>query len=213
MFQGNRTTPLQNRVTPLGEIVAVQARGTFMGNRGVLHDADKNLGAARWRHTHWVTCLLSYHGRRRTLMTPHRYTELFFLDEAVALAAGHRPCGECRRERYRAYMGLWDAQCGDLAPARPKDIDRALHAARIDANTKRQVRFEAAIATLPDGTFIIRNEAPMLVRGDKLFAYTPAGYAAPQPRPGRETVTVLTPEPNVRILRAGYGPQIHPSAC
>ena len=204
--------PLQNRVTPLGEIVAEQARGTFMGNRGVLHDVDKKLGRARWRHTHWVTCLLSFHGRRRAVMTPDRYTELFFLDEAVALAAGHRPCGECRRERYRAYMNLWETHCGDLAPARPKDVDRALHAARIDRATKRQVRFEADVATLPDGAYIMFNETPTLVRGDMLFPYAPAGYAAPQPRTDRTVVTVLTPEPSLRILRAGYAPQIHRSA-
>lgn len=204
--------PLQNRVTPLGEFVATQARGTLMGNRGILHDERKMLGRARWRHNNWVTCLLSFHARRRSVMTPGRYTELFFLDEAVALAAGHRPCGECRRARYRAYLDLWAASCADLAPAKPKDIDRALQAARIDATTKTQRRVSHEIDGLPDGAFILQGDTPMLVQGIRLFPYTPAGYGPAAPRPDHGSVTVLTPEPSLRILRAGYGPAIHPSA-
>ena len=142
---------LQNRVTPFGEIVAVIARGTMMGNRGVLHDESKRLGRARWKHANWVNCVLNFRGRRRTLMTPRRYTELFFLDEAVALAAGHRPCGECRRERYRAYMDLWATACSDLSPATPKEVDRALHRARIDPATRGQRRYQAMIDALPMG--------------------------------------------------------------
>ncbi len=203
--------PLQNRVTPLGEIVATQARGTFMGNRGILHDEHKRLGRARWRHNNWVTCLLSFHGRRRAVMTPGRYTELFFLDEAVALAAGHRPCGECRRECYRAYLDLWAAHCADLAPAKPKEIDRALQAARIDAKTKMQRRILREIDALPDGAFILQGNTPMLVQGTRLFSYTPAGYGSATPRPTHGMVTVLTPEPSLRVMCAGYAPTIHPS--
>jgi hypothetical protein len=200
--------PLQNRVTPFGEIIATPARGTMMGNRGVLHDEHRQLGMARWRHNNWVNCLLSFHGRRRTVMTPDRYTELFFLDEAVALAAGHRPCGECRRERYRAYMDLWTQVCADLAPARPKDVDRALQRARVDPQTKRQRRYQAPLDDLPNGTFVTCDDIAYLVRDALLFPYDPAGYGAPIERAKDVNVTVLTPEPTVRILRAGYRPMV-----
>ncbi len=200
--------PLQNRVTPFGEIVATAARGTMMGNRGVLHDEHKRLGRARWKHNNWVNCILSFHGRRRTLMSPNRYTELFFLDEAVALAAGHRPCGECRRERYRAYMDLWAAHCADLGPATPKDVDRALQRARIDPATRTQRRYQAALDTLPDGTFIALDGTAYLIQGRRLLAYNPAGYGAALERPQGIDVTVLTPESTVRILAAGYRPAV-----
>jgi hypothetical protein len=197
---------LQNRVTPFGEIIATPARGTMMGNRGVLHDENKRLGRARWKHNNWVNCVLSFRGRRRTIMTPNRYTELFFLDEAVALAAGHRPCGECRRERYRAYMDLWAAHCADLGPATPKDVDRALQRARIDPTVKGQRRYEAALDGLPDGAFIALGQTAFLIQGDLLRPYDPSGYGPAAARPRGTTVTVLTPEPTIRILRAGYRP-------
>ena len=196
--------PLQNRVTPFGEIVAIPERGTMMGNRGILHDDDKRLGRKRWAHNNWVNCVLSFHGRRRTIMTPGRYTELFFLDEAVALAAGHRPCGECRRERYRTYMELWAAHCADLGPATPKDVDRALQRARIDPKTKGQLRYETALDDLPDGTFIALDDIACLVQGTRLLPYDPGGYGPALQRPNGITVNVLTPEPTVRILGAGY---------
>ena len=196
--------PLQNRVTPFGEIVATPARGTIMGNRGILHDEHKRLGRKRWAHNNWVNCVLSFHGRRRTVMTPGRYTELFFLDEAVALAAGHRPCGECRRERYRAYMDLWAAHCADLSPATPKEVDRALQRARIDPTTKAQRRYEAALDGLPDGAFVALGDTAFVVQRDHLLPYDPIGYGPAIDRPRGAMVAVLTPEPTVRILGAGY---------
>jgi len=196
--------PLQNRVTPFGEIVATPERGTMMGNRGILHDEHKQLGRARWRHANWVNCVLSFHDRRRVVMTPGRYTELFFLDEAVALAAGHRPCGECQRERYRAYMDLWATQCADLGPATPKTVDRALHRARIDAHTRSQQRFFAPFKTLPDGAFVAIDDTAYLVQGSELRPYSPGGYGPAIARPAGGEALVLTPEPTVRILRAGY---------
>jgi hypothetical protein len=196
--------PLQNRVTPFGEIIATSARGAMMGNRGVLHDENKRLGRARWKHNNWVNCVLSFHGRRRTIMTPSRYTELFFLDEAVALAAGHRPCGECRRQHYRAYMDLWAAHCADLGPATPKEVDRALQRARIDPKTKGQRRYAAALDALPDGAFIALGDTAFLVQRDHLLPYDPEGYGPAIERPRGATVCVLTPEPTVRILGAGY---------
>lgn len=200
--------PLQNRVTPTGEIIATNARGTMMGNRGILHDENKRLGRARWRHNNWVNCVLEFHGRHRTVMTPGRYTELFFLDEAVALAAGHRPCGECRREHYRAYMDLWARHCADLAPATPKEVDRALQRARIDPATRSQRRHEAPLATVPDGAFIELGEAAFLVQGSQLLPYSPSGYGPAIIRQTAISATILTPEPTVRILRAGYKPSV-----
>lgn len=195
--------PLPNRVLPTGEITADPARGLFMGNRGILHDAEGRLGPARWRHPHWIICLTAIRGRRRPLMAPGTYTELFFLDEAVALSAGHRPCAECRRAAYdafRAAIGI------DRAP----EIDRVLHAARVTRD-RRQMRHRARAGDLPDGTFVLIDHAPCLIRGGAALPFAPAGYGAPRPRPDRE-VTVLTPVPAVAALRAGYAPVLHPSA-
>jgi len=200
---------LHNRVTPFGEIIATPARGTMMGNRGILHDENKTLGRKRWAHNNWVNCVLSFHDRRRTIMTLGRYTELFFLDEAVALAAGHRPCGECRRGRYRAYMDLWAATCADLGPATPKDVDRALQRARVDPKTRSQRRYDAALDSLPDGAFIALDETAYLIHGNSLLPYDPQGYGRAIARRHGTLVTVLTPEPTVRILAAGYRPTVH----
>ena len=127
--------PLQNRVTPAGEIIADPARGTLMGNRGILHDAQQRLGAARWRHRHWIYCRLAFKGRWREVMAPSRYTELFFLDEATALAAGHRPCCECQREDFRRFQAAWQQAFGHAASAGA--IDRALHEARVEPRSRR----------------------------------------------------------------------------
>ncbi len=192
--------PLQNRVQPTGEILAHPARGLFMGNRGILHDDAQRLGNARWRHKAWVTCVLSFKGRRRSLMAPGHYTELFFHDEAVALAAGHRPCAECRRTDYIAYR---DA----LRIAGPgAELDRLLHAARAIPRRFVQRRHTASIRDLPDGVFILSGDRPSLVHGDSLRPFTPAGYGAPRLRPDQGKVTVLTPEPSIEALRNGYQP-------
>jgi hypothetical protein len=193
----------QNRVQPTGEIIAHPARGTYMGNRGVLHDADGHLGAARWRHRAWVTCLLDFKGRRRPIMAPNRYTELFFHDEAVAMAAGHRPCGECRRAdflRFRAAAGV----TGPIA-----DFDRRLHAARAIPRKYLQRRQRGEIADLPDGSFILDpNRTACLIHDDALWPFSPVGYAGPMRRPASGCVDVLTPEPLLQALRAGYRPAI-----
>ena len=136
-----------------------------MGNRGILHDAGRRLGRARWRHPHWICCRLSFKGRKRRVMTPGRYTELFFLDEATALAAGHRPCFECRREDFRAFQAAWRRAFGARSEASAPAIDRALHAARVEPRSRRQIRFEAALDDLPDGAFALladdrSNSAP-----------------------------------------------------
>jgi hypothetical protein len=204
---------LHNRVTPAGEIVADPARGLFVGNRGILHDDARRLGRARWRHKNWITCLLDFKGRRRDVMSPRRYTELFFLDEAVALAAGHRPCAECRRDRYRAFVAAWAAGTGhDGPPPRAHELDAVLHAARIDPTTRRQRTYMAELSCLPDGAFIRLEDAPLLVLGDRLLPWAPGGYGDAVARPSGGSVCVLTPRPSVAVLAAGYRPALYPGA-
>jgi hypothetical protein len=192
---------LQNRVTPGGDIIATSARGTFMGNRGVLHDDTRRIVRTS-RNTMWIVCLLEFKGRRRQVMTPNRYTELFFLDEAVALAAGHRPCAECRRASYRAYL---DA----VSIGGAKELDRQLNTSR------RAPRAMAVIATLPDGVFVdIGHDDFRLVWGGSLHRWTPDGYADPIPLAGLEVTEapVVTPSLSVEALRRGYPVAVHPSA-
>lgn len=191
--------PLQNRVQPDGSIIAHPARGAFMGNRGILHDDQQTLGRQRWRHKAWVTCLLRFKGRKRALMTPNKYTELFFLDEAVAFAAGHRPCGECRRaafNRFREAAGV----TGKIS-----DYDQCLHAARAIPRTYGQVRHEDDIRNLPDGVFILDQDGcPHLIHDAALVRYKTMSYGAITRKPATGRVTVLTPEPLVQAIRAGY---------
>jgi hypothetical protein len=197
--------PLQNRVTPLGEIIADPARGTLMGNRGILHDAQQCLGAARWRHPHWIFCRLTFKGRQRPVMAPRRYTELFFLDEATALAAGHRPCCECRRDDFLRFQAAWRKAFGDHASA--PAIDQALHRARVEPRSRRQIRFDASLDELPDGAFVLLPDtlSPLLVQSGRLFPWSPGGYGPSRARcAGR--VSVLTPAPTIAVLRAGYWP-------
>jgi hypothetical protein len=205
--------PLQNRVTPTGEIVADPARGTLMGNRGILHDASRRLGAARWRHRSWICCRLSFKDRRRAVMAPRRYTELFFLDEATALAAGHRPCFECRREAFRAFQTAWRRAFGS-ADSSAAAMDRVLHRARVEPRTRRQIRFEAPLDDLPDGMFVLLDQAPsvpLLLLGDRLLPWRASGYGSSRPRPAAIRCRVLTPAPIVAVVRAGYAPALHPS--
>ena len=199
--------PLQNRVLPTGDIIATSKRGTLMGNRGILHDDHQRLTTRRWQHPHWVTCVLQFKDRRRLLMQPNRYTELFFLDEPTALAAGHRPCGECRRHDYARFKALFNTANGTSAIA---DIDRKMHEDRV-LRPRAQRRHIARADALPDGAFVLHDEAPHLVWESRLLRYTPAEYTAALPRPGGE-ITVLTPACTVATLAAGYRPTPHPSA-
>lgn len=205
--------PLQNRVTPDGGIIAHPARGLFMGNRGVLHDEHQVLGPARWRHKCWVTCLLDFRGRQRRLMQPNRYTELFFLDEAVALAAGHRPCGECRRGDYNHWRALWARAHGGRLPG-ARDMDDMLHASRAERGARALRSYRAGLDDLPDGTFVRLDggATAWLVLGDRLLAYGAGGYATAIARPGSTHADVLTPRATVGILTAGYSPVLHPTA-
>jgi len=206
----------QNRVDPFGEIVAVPARGTFMGNRGILHDASGRLGTARWRLKAWLICLTTFNDRRRQVMTPNRYTELFFLDEATALAAGHRPCFECRRRRFLAYRDAWAAGSAwtGSEPPRVADIDGRLHAERVMPGTRRKRTWMGGLAGLPDGTVIADpgDGSALLVLGRHLLPWRFEGYGRALPRPAGGSVTILTPPSTVAALGAGYAPVLHPTA-
>jgi hypothetical protein len=205
--------PLQNRVAPSGEIFASTARGSFMGNRGGAIHNDRRKIVRQYAGRRWITCLLEFKGRRRTVMSPGRYTELFFLDEAVALAAGHRPCAECRRERFNAFKAAWNS-CERPAGGRPPladEIDLELHATRIHRRAEK-VTFQATLESLPDGCFVQIEGRSYLLLGDALVLWSPAGYVGKRHRPGDLVVTVLTPEPIVRCIRQGYQPETHWSA-
>lgn len=197
--------PLQNRVLPTGEIVADPARGLFTGNRGILHRPDRSLGPARWAHPHWVVCTLTHpRGVHHGAMPAHGWTALFFLDEAVALAAGHRPCAYCRRPAYRDWVAAWT---GAFGPTGRVAMDRILHAARV-TRSRAQVRHEARAAALPDGAFILWQDRAHLILGDAALPFTPSGYGPVRPRPAGG-VTVLTPAPTLAVLAAGYRPVMH----
>jgi hypothetical protein len=201
----------QNRVTPFGTIVrppdGSPARGDFLGNRGCLHDAHGQLRGRPWRTRAWITCRLAFKGRRRALMQPGRWTELFFLDEATAFAAGHRPCGECRWHDYQRFRASWPELAGQPVAA----VDAVLHAERVDRAGRQIVRPMAA-AELPDGTLVARETAPgapLLKWGDRLYAWSLDGYGPPGPLPA--SVLALTPPALIAVLRRGYRLAIHAS--
>jgi hypothetical protein len=200
--------PEPNRVTPLGEIVAIPLRGAWTGNRGILHDGRRIVRS----HASdlWITCALEFRGRWREQWLPHRYTHLFFHDEAVSFAAGHRPCAECRRDAYRAYQRAWAAEVITARSARL--INATLHAERVVPGTHRRRLHELSWPTLPDGTFVLEDGQPMLVLGDALVAWTHAGYGDRRTRPMAGTATVITPPSTVTVLRAGYPVQIDAQA-
>ena len=203
--------PRQNRVTPFGELIATPARGTLMGNRGCLHDAEGRIRRA-FVGDRWIICVLQFKERRRSVMTPGRYTELFFLDEATALAAGHRPCAECQRERYLTFRRCWTAERGgaDRAPA-VADLDAILHTERLDAQ-RRQRTHEVPDPGVPDGVMVVDDDGrPCLVHQGRLLGWTPAGYDRPEVRP-RRLQAVLTPPSIVAAIRQGYPVGVHPSA-
>ena len=199
---------LQNRVDPFGELIATPARGLFFGNRGGhFHRDDRTLGKRRWASRQWICCVLQFKGRRHEVWGKG-YTDLFFLDEVTALAAGHRPCFECRRADAKAFAEKW-ARASDGAIPRAPKMDVALQTERLDARKKRTHEMRAD--ELPDGTVIAINDAAFALRGNVMLRWTPFGYTEAKPRP-HGTVTVLTPPSIVAALRAGYQPQWHASA-
>jgi hypothetical protein len=207
-----RVTPLQNRVTPTGEIVADPARGTLMGNRGCLHRADRTLGVTRWRSKMWICCVLRWRDVQRDVMPPGRWTALFFLDEATALSAGHRPCGYCRREAYAAFTGAWLRAARLERPPRAGEMDTTLHAERVDSRTRQKRTRPAVAGELPGGVMIRHDGTCGLLAGERFLPWTFGGYLAPVAlRPGTR-VELLTPPSIVAAIAAGYRPLLHPSA-
>ena len=203
--------PRQNRVAPDGTLIAVPDRGLFWGNRGGLHDpAGRLVRYSRGRA--WAICVLEFKGRRRQLWAPGRLTELFFLDEATGLAAGHRPCGECRYRDYQAYKRSWAAAFASGVPG-VGEIDARLHADRLVRPGIRRT-YRAPLSGLPDGAMVEADGAPWLVHDSGLLAWTPGGYRYRVERQDAPAapLTVITPRATVAVLAAGYRPVIHPSA-
>lgn len=199
--------PLQNRVDPFGEPIVSPVRGLLMGNRGGrMHDAHRQLGARRWVSKQWICCRLEFNERHRTVWGDS-YTELFFLDEVTAFAAGHRPCFECRRKDAERFAQLFG---GKPQRASAAAMDGILHAERLDGKAKRMHRRD--IDGLPGGAMIVRDGAAFAVCGDALVRWTPAGYAQPIPRPRGIAVEVLTPPSMLAVLARGYCALWHPSA-
>jgi len=204
--------PLQNRVTPSGEIVADPARGMFMGNRGCLHDPDRRLGAARWRSKLWICCTLTWKNVRRDPMPPGRWTALFFMDEATALAAGHRPCAYCRYRDYVAFRTAWQRALGLTEQPRAAELDARLHGERVESRTRRQRTRQATAGQLPDGVMIKHGGAPGLLLADRFLPWSFAGYGSPVALRPASAVELLTPPSTVAAIAAGYRPVLHPSA-
>jgi hypothetical protein len=200
---------LQNRVNPMGEIIRTTARGAWMGNRGLLHNDRKEI-VRPFRLLAWITCVLAFKDRKRIVMSPGLYTELFFLDEATAFSAGHRPCYECRRDDYRRFKQYW--LLGNPVhhfneKTSITEVDTILHQERMNAG-KSKVTFPAGISELPDGTFVLLDEKPYLIKGELLYQWTPAGYETGIERPKKIEAAVLTPASIVNAFKAGYVPQM-----
>jgi hypothetical protein len=196
--------PLQNRVTPFGDLTNSPARGLLMGNRGGrLHDAQRKLGSRRWSSRQWICCKLDFNDRHRTVWDDS-YTELFFLDEVTALAAGHRPCFECRRKDALNFAALFPGK--HKAP----EMDAVLHAQRLDGKGKRLHRRD--IDMLPDGAMIVVDDAAFAVRGGSLLRWTPSGYDETHRRLRKCGVNVLTPPAILTVLAKHFAPLWHPSA-
>lgn len=202
-------SPARNRVTPTGEIVDTPLRGAWTGNRGILH---RGRDIVRFHAGDlWITCALQFKGRHHEQWRPGHYTFLFFHDEAVAFAAGHRPCAECRRPSYDAYRAAWAAGLGVDRPS-AKDMNRRLHGERLVAGTHRRRLHDLAWDSLADGTFVVVEDVPAVVVGQHLVEWTPEGYGRRRPRPRAGRAIVLTPPSTIAAFRAGYEPQVDESA-
>jgi hypothetical protein len=204
--------PLQNRVTPFGEIIATPDRGLFLGNRGIIHDpATKTLLSRRWSLKAWIVCVCAFRGRRREPMAQRSWTELFFLDEATAFAAGHRPCFYCRRPDAEAFRFAFSAGLKSLEPLKAPEIDSLLHGERLSARAKRLHPIQGSSRDLPDGAMVAESGEAYLVRNGEALPWSSAGYGSPIALTGE--IWLLTPPSTVQAFRAGYKPVLHPSAC
>ncbi|HWT96804.1 MAG TPA: hypothetical protein VN229_04295 [Terriglobales bacterium] len=214
--------PLQNRVTPFGEIIATPARGLFIGNRGIIHDPEtRTLTSKRWTLKAWLICRCDYKGTRREMMAGRSWTELFFLDEATALAAGHRPCFLCRRPAAEAFRAAWVAgshavspQAGDLALPRAGEIDAVLHTERLFGRQKRVHPLSMPPLELPTGVMLAAGAESYLVVDGHLLRWRVDGYQAldPSAAAALRIDGVLTPPSTLRTLGAGYAPVLHATA-
>lgn len=199
---------LQNRVDPLGRFIETNARGLWMGNRGVIHK-HKQITKV-FKHKAWITCVLEFKGRKRTVMTPDRWTELFFLDEATAFAAGHRPCFECRRDDAQRFKSCWikgNPVHNFSMTTSINQIDAIMHGERID-DEKKKVIYQRISFDIPEGTFILMNDDPYVFTRGRLQRWTPFGYEDSVAVPEASILTILTPYSIVNAFRAGYVPQI-----
>ena len=202
-------SPLQNRVTPLGDIIATPHRGMFTGNRGIIHDPATKTLTRRWASQAWLTCVCEFRGRRREVMGGRSWTELFFLDEATALAAGHRPCFFCRRDDANRFRAAWQEGNG-VTNVLARDIDAVLHRERLSGAKKRLHARTVPLEELPDGAMVQQGtESFLIVRGQAL-AWSPAGYRKATTAP--QDAMLLTPPSTLRALSAGYRPVLHKSA-
>lgn len=201
--------PARNRVTPMGEIEAIPLRGAWTRNRGIIHSGHDIVRSHAGDL--WITCALEFHGRWHERWLPHHYTFLFFHDEAVSFAAGHRPCAECRRASYNAYRAAWAAGLGVTAPSAGL-MNAQLHRERLERGTHRRRLHRLPWADLPDGAFVLLDASPAVVLGDQLSAWTREGYRGRRVRPMRGDALVISPPSTVAALGAGYPVQIDPSA-
>jgi hypothetical protein len=201
--------PLQNRVTPTGDIIATPHRGMFTGNRGIIHDPATRTLTRRWASQAWLTCVCEFKGLRREVMGGRSWTELFFLDEATALAAGHRPCFFCRRDDARKFRAAWEAGNG-VTNILARDMDVVLHRERLAGAKKRLHALAMPLEELPAGAMVQEgNESYLIVQG-RALKWSPAGY-----REAQNTLRgamLLTPPSTLRALSAGYRPVLHESA-
>jgi hypothetical protein len=201
--------PARNRVTPTGDIEAIALRGAWTGNRGILHSGQE---IVRFHASDlWITCALEFRGRRHEQWQPHHYTFLYFHDEAVSFAAGHRPCAECRRDCYNAYRAAWAQELGVNVPS-AKLMNQQLHGERIVRGTHARRIHRLPWADLPDGAFVLLDTTPALVIGDELTEWTREGYRNRRARPIQGNADVITPPSTIGALRAGYPVQIDASA-
>jgi hypothetical protein len=202
--------PLQNRVTPTGGIVSTPYRGLFTGNRGIIHDpATRTLLKRRWSSPAWITCLCEFRGWRRPVMGRRSWTELFFLDEATALAAGHRPCFFCRRDDANRFRAAWEAG-NDVSDIRAREIDAVLHGERLERGRKRLHPSPMPVKELPDGAMVQVGEESFLIVQGRALQWSMAGYRKADG--ALDAAMLLTPPSTLRALRAGYCPVLHPSA-
>ena len=202
--------PLQNRVTPTGEIITTPHRGLFVGNRGIIHDpATKTLLRKRWSTPAWLTCVCEFRGRRRKVMGGRSWTELFFLDEATAFAAGHRPCFYCRREDANRFRAVWEMGNG-VGRQRANEIDAVLHRERLARGKKRLHPLPMPLQELPDGAMVQQGVESYLIAQGRALLWSPVGYSKVDG--ALNQAMLLTPPSTLRAFSAGYQPVLHPSA-